>query len=362
MNSSVKKNIEKLKTKQNELKLVSNADSIAHLPDEIEKVTLKIEEQLQLHLDEFILHFQEEANNKESEFIKLSCKILSYPTLKKINNELSPKYKLLINELLLRYKEQTLSLVEVNKLLFEIKKISIDSGKQIPSDTQRKINEADIVSIIDFLDEHPEYTRSVIENINKKKVKELFDKLEENEISQYIENLEKNNGEDLRDFIKEIDLYLNKKSSTPFKTSLKKAIVNLTSEKEELIYKQLAEKQEIQLIREVAIDNIPAFLITKLPREVIRNSLQGIDPDKIIKFLNTHEASTKATWLDLVADEGTKLREMIEMELSNSGDQNISNSQLIQLEFYKTFKKNYNKLDQSNETVTVIDQWLEKSS
>lgn len=342
-------------------KQLGEQDTILDFPSKMSLIKNKCEKLIKDNWADFNLKLQLELQSEDPSYLKLACKILKQTTLKKVNNEFSNTQKQKFTSLFKKYREQTISIGEVNSFYLETKKILLIGGKLLNSNLIGKINEADVSTIIEYIERNPKYACHLIECIPIEKNKDLFSSMSKEKTEEILEHLtNKDTNISMEDFKKSIESFFGNLIDTPFKESLKIALNNICPSKELAIYENLLKSDQKELIREVAQESIPSFLIVTFPKENIRSALQGTPPELITEFIATLETEEQSTWLNIVAEEGSKLRELLDMELSSVNKDSIENKKYkIQKFFFNQFKNNYNnKIDVTN----AIEQWLKRES
>ncbi len=150
-----------------------------------------------------------------------------------------------------------------------------------------------------------------------------------------------------------------------FKQGLPEAVVELSQEKGDAVLNSLLECGEWGLVRSMALKTLPPALFPRIQNSTLRQAMMPIEIEDKVAFLATRLSDEDETiWSNLMSEEGSKSREMLNLELeqikSNPDSLTALQSQRSQIEkrFYTKIRDFLNKEEYQSQVVSVVDSWI----
>lgn len=173
--------------------------------------------------------------------------------------------------------------------------------------------------------------------INPDLISELLNGLSTEELNEVISNslsFDLKTMESQFDaFKKDLSAFCQRSMMKPFNYKLLQVVSEVSSEKENLIYRFMSKGASKSDILNVAVKNLPSELVFDLPSNILKVFMQNYPMEKKINLLSCLEDGQQEFLLNSFTAEGSNAREMIEMELNAIKDNDL---------LYKRIKMNKN--------------------
>lgn len=101
---------------------------------------------------------------------------------------------------------------------------------------------------------------------------------------------------------------------SPFLENILNLISMSNKDNEKFLYRVLAQSESETVVAQTALNNYPFELIPMLGLPIVKTVLNKMPQAQRIKFLYTLESSQKDEWIELCAPEGTKTRDLFNLE------------------------------------------------
>jgi len=165
---------------------------------------------------------------------------------------------------------------------------------------------------------------------------------------------------------KELSDFLAKSSVNPFARRMIHLIEDLDPEKEMVMYKLLAQREMIEDLERIAVMNIPSSLVFDLPTNILGPILKAYPMDKKVAMLiSLNDTELKEYLLAMFAEEGSRSRDVIEMEFEQYQNDEIAlralyNKKGHYVTEFTLFTRGHIALDESSqkEIVPIVKEWI----
>lgn len=114
-----------------------------------------------------------------------------------------------------------------------------------------------------------------------------------------------------------IQSYLKADSSSPFSDKIMEILPHLDLENEEFFFKAFGKSADANKMKEALKSFLPAKAIFDLPENSMKVVLSKMKQNAIIEFLMVADESVSARVLGVIAPEGSKKREVFDLEIDN---------------------------------------------
>lgn len=315
--------------------------------------------------EEFIFELKKKLNsdNKDLFFISMVSLILNEARLDELKKQLT------VDEIA-SFNQSIDHKIEVNgenlkKISMELKKLLLFSKPVMSEDAVIKLEKMNVVQLKSFLDTIPSLSSFCLSLLSTSKLTLFLNELTQEELDKFLNN-EGQGQYDASQLEKEV-LAFEIENESPFAKALCSNINSLSIEKEKKIYEQLFAQNKIQLIKKAAYQSIPIELIQKLPKEHLRESLNGVGPESHSIFLSLLEGEELRKWINIICDEGSKLSTILEMEIKSIQEnpsmleKNQSKSDEIKLNYYKKIREYFCSASMHDLILPIVEEWVEQN-
>lgn len=317
----------------------------------------KIHSLIHKNWNNFILKIKETLQGTEHDFFINTLPLLKEETLSKINKSLNfkevEKFQSIFENLT---KTKNNLKINIDYVLFEIKKISLNSAHQYSDQTITFIKSASAEDLLNFLKDHNDYKSHISACISTQQLANLLNLLEGESLDLFLSN--ENSATTPESFEEKVNLFFKASEHSPFKESLKRILKDITYKKEKTIFTMLKEKQEQAYLKEIANECFPSFLLIHFPKQIIAEASSEIDQLVQIDFLKNLTDEERLTWLNKLAEEGTKKREVLEIELDSGSQSSIPMLSKVE-DFYRHLKSKLQDEKFNTTKTDIISDWLE---
>lgn len=163
--------------------------------------------------------------------------------------------------------------------------------------------------------------------------------------------------------------YHQANSPSPFAHRIMALIPTASPSREGSLFRALAKSGNNGMVLEVARKHFPSELIMELPSTFLKEVMQSYPISKRIEFLHSRPEGERTSLLDVLAETGTPVRDMLDMELENIG-RDLSRGASIDSrseEIWSDFVKNSRAILARQSAYTnfaeqLIKEWSQKLS
>lgn len=172
------------------------------------------------------------------------------------------------------------------------------------------------------------------------------------------------NAQDFEKFKVDLAEYFGKYVGKPFSTKLMQIVGDFKPSREGMIYRILAKQGMREEAMKLAMLYFPVDLLRRLPKDILRGIFQNYNPQKRVEFLMSCEDDERRFYLLSFAEEGSKVREMLDMEFKSIEDspdnlKRIKNSRENYLTEFVGYVRNELKKDpqQLDQCRILVSEW-----
>ncbi len=158
-----------------------------------------------------------------------------------------------------------------------------------------------------------------------------------------------------------------KRNVRPFAERASELLKGVGPEKETAILRALAEAGEFEMLEIAARQSFPSELVTRLPAQILKSCLDTLPLARRAELLVAVEEKDRDVLIGAIGAQGSKLREMIELELQQvMGDEaRVRRLQKNRDSYWKQFTASVRTIIQGNEMASesadgVLDSWLQE--
>lgn len=165
----------------------------------------------------------------------------------------------------------------------------------------------------------------------------------------------------------QIDQILAKKPTTlsPFIERAAEMIPTVSPAREHSLFKSIAESKNYGFLEEISKNYFPSSLALKLSADVLRNALMKMNNQNRAELIAAQEGDAKTILLNTIGDPGKKLRDMLDLEISEI-DSNVRRKSSLSLKknvLWRTFVSNLRNQIKNDEAVkeqaiTLLKPWF----
>ena len=170
---------------------------------------------------------------------------------------------------------------------------------------------------------------------------------------------------EITSFKEDLRVFCNKFKSNPFGQKIADIINDVSLEKELILYKYLLSQGSIADLRSAAKNCIPSNLIFALPASLTKFLMNDYPMKKKVELLAVYDEDQREEVLDMIADKGSNVREMIQMELNLILDDELQLQRLsrkvdhIKMDYVKFSRDALKNNEEHQEVIDdVVEQWL----
>jgi hypothetical protein len=170
-------------------------------------------------------------------------------------------------------------------------------------------------------------------------------------------------------FKKALMTVLDVKTAIPFLARIKEIIININPSREELLYRALGSSGEKAFIIQQAMKRFPASLVLDLPENCLKSIFTKYSISERVEFLLSLDESKKESLMAIVAPEGSKGRDMLDLEFSSAESnlalqKKLKHSKAAIFDSFVYHVRKFLEVDRSydQEISEVIDQWVNEIS
>lgn len=215
-----------------------------------------------------------------------------------------------------------------------------------------KISDPDVADLLmkiepakaaEFIKEKPVLGQFLLNILNTNFIANVFEYFNDEELSSIVKgslSLKdiKITDEQLVEMKTALEKFKQTKDKLPFVKKLLELIPIATPKREKILFHSLAGVGDEKILRKVADDYFPAELLTKLPVNFVKTSIQGYPLNKRVELLYSLSEEDKGWMLEVIAPPGSKAGDMLELEFEKC-DQDISFQRKIKEEGQKIHKE-----------------------
>ncbi|EPZ51719.1 hypothetical protein M902_2066 [Bacteriovorax sp. BAL6_X] len=167
--------------------------------------------------------------------------------------------------------------------------------------------------------------------------------------------------------IKEVlSQYVESKSKLPFVDKLYDILPNVSATVEKSIFNTLKQNINVEEFTELSQKNFPSELVSELPSKFLKEALANYDLGKKVSLLFAMEDSERLYYLDLFAPDGTKARDLMQIEFDSVERDEMRKSKIIAgkddswREFVKFVRTRITKeKDEKTEIENLVHNWAQ---
>lgn len=157
------------------------------------------------------------------------------------------------------------------------------------------------------------------------------------------------------------------KYTNPFSRRFVEIINDLDPIRQEKMISALIEEKQVFIVKDIVKKIIPISVIEDLPQDIAKDVFKGISKDLRLDYLISLEDETRQTYINLVSQEGTKGREVLDFEINKALEDEVSVARIQKKS--EEIKKEYiiqarNTLKSDEllyaQVMDIVDDWLIK--
>lgn len=220
-----------------------------------------------------------------------------------------------------------------------------------------------------MIENKPELGMIILNVMNTKFVNQILSNVSEDKVEviiqsslEYTPEAVDSQMDNLKTALKQ---YLDQPVKVPFVEKVKELIPLASVSKELPLYNALASAGEIDAITEIATKRFPAFLMDELPENLLKAVMTRYPIDHKIPFLLSCEKSKRDFYLGISAPEGSKARDLIEIEFESAENdiaiqKKVRNNQEQLKQHFVDYLRNYLEEDKSfqGQVDEVVTNWV----
>lgn len=250
------------------------------------------------------------------------------------------------------------------RLRLEMRKASLASSSEESLSSMISSMHEDRAS--EFVKKYPQSAPSLLQRVAPDIAAAVLNELKDEEARSLVDLSLSASAEDEEVRLKkDLAEYLGVRGGA-FKQGLPEAVVELSQSKGDAVLGSLLECGEWGLVRSLALKSMPPALFPKIRTSILREALAPIPLEEKVSFIATRSAEDEQTWINLMAEEGSKAREMLDLEIeqikANADSLSILQSQKssIEKDFYSKIRSFLNSDEHYPEVVSVVDAWIDE--
>lgn len=175
------------------------------------------------------------------------------------------------------------------------------------------------------------------------------------------------NAQEFNQFKVDLNEYFSKHVGKPFSAKLMQIVGDFKPSREGMIYRILAKQGMREEAMKLAMLYFPVDLLRRLPKDILRSIFQNYNPQKRVEFLMSCEEDERRFYLLSFAEEGSKVREMLDMEFKSIEDspdnlKRIKNSRENYLTEFVAYVRNELKKDPQllDQCRILVTEWAKE--
>jgi len=152
----------------------------------------------------------------------------------------------------------------------------------------------------------------------------------------------------------------------PFLEKITDLIPVVSSTSERALFHSLMNNNQIHLLKETAHKYFPSELLENLPNEILRTSFLKYPTKRKIEFLLSRDEEQRNFYLDILGDETSKVRELLDVDLSTGLEDEFimqkmqENSDQIWVDFIAFMRTQLrHDINAKDDMERVINEWIQ---
>lgn len=176
------------------------------------------------------------------------------------------------------------------------------------------------VSVKEYIVTNKEFGPLLSNLISPKLLAEVMNELDSDEVDNVIGNSIEVKHNDIVDkisnFKTDLKKFCKRFETNPFGKKISEIVSDVSIEKELILYKYLLTNGNIEDVRNAAKKCIPSNLVLKLPAKITKFLLNDYQMKKKVELIAILGDDEREEILDVIAEKGSSVREMLQMELN----------------------------------------------
>lgn len=224
-----------------------------------------------------------------------------------------------------------------------------------------------------FISDNPEMGAYYLQLLNTKQIGQIFNLLDQPQITKALKFMTKTSGEDIALHAQELKEAITPYSNIEVEDSAIKKIAELLPlsaiSKDQPLYDSLRDAKAFGAVARLAKDHFPSFLIKNLSEQLTESLLSSYPIKKKAELFYILDEQTREHFYECLGEAGDTAKEMIQIELDNFESNEVASkdlekrSTLIWEEFVGHSRKKISITYESNtELQEVIRNWMSKKN
>lgn len=310
--------------------------------DQLTAIAFLVETKWSTVVDYIKVHIQQNTGYSHA---LLLCRILSEPYFNNLEKELNNSEKTRIQSLLKNPDQLKPDLRSLKTLEIQIKKTLI--GQSVSNTELRQIiTSLSAAEIQKFCKEFPEDASTLIQILDSNQLSDLYNVLPMDKVIALTEqaiNREANSTNE-NSLFKKLSEFKNVMSKSLISGNLGNILAELPPQKENIIIDNLMANDRKDQLALIVRDFLPTRLLPRLKDTIIKEYCQTLTTTEKAEFLIAVDPDVKDFWEAMIAPEGSKIKEAIELELETIKANYVQvanlqrNNGSVQLKFFSNLK------------------------
>lgn len=353
--------------KDKELSVKTEAN-VLEFPNGLQMEKKKLREEALSRWEQITVKIRKDLRAKRgASFVKNIGRLLNEEDLGKLRQELDPEEISALNATLENMKSKVLDSNEIRHMSLELKKAYIEISSELKGPVKVALEAMTLKDHLGFIEERPELASLHLQNLSSVQLGSIINEMGAQDAADFIAKGAQVPSDNLDAYEKAV-LEYKKVEVSPFARSLSSALKRVGPTKERAIFDSLLAKKDSGTAKTLAKESFPSFLLLNLPPAKLKEPLKELQAQDLAAFILCQEGDHRDKWTDIIAEEGSKLKEMLMMEMEGIEGSEPEMAR-VQARKEETLKKVYGLIraqlsGDENQAITesIISEWAQSAA